>query len=141
VRAAIGALTKPFVANPAVDYIDEHLLHRVVINEGSKAYHTKSVDKENRKGLFLGYKTLSEDIADIFLEINPDFPYPRTLATSLFEMAHNNPYFAEHLPRLTDLKAGDNLSEKMESLLYFWVERLVGVEKKVPAGPAKSLTP
>lgn len=140
VRAAIGALTRPFVSNPAVDYIDEHLLHRVVINEGSKAYHTKSVDKENSKGLFLGYKTLSEDIANIFLEINPDFPYPRTLATSLFEMAHNNPYFAEHLPRLTDLNATDDLSEKMEGMLFFWVERLVGVKKQVPARSAPSIS-
>jgi len=93
-RAAIEALSRPYLVNPDVPYINERLLHRIVINEGSKAYH-------------------------------PGFPYPRTLATSLFEMAHNHPYFAEHLPRLTELKADDKMSERLADMLCFWVEGLL----------------
>ncbi|MEM9529023.1 MAG: TetR/AcrR family transcriptional regulator [Bacteroidota bacterium] len=124
-KAAIKALTKPYIVNPGVAYINEQLLHRIVINEGSKAYHTKAVDQENNKGLFLGYKSLSNELANLILQIKPDFPYPRALATNLFEMAHNHPYFAQHLPRLTDLKKGDNLNEKLEEMLWYWVEGLV----------------
>ncbi|MEO0734533.1 MAG: TetR/AcrR family transcriptional regulator, partial [Bacteroidota bacterium] len=124
-RAAIRALTRPYIVNPNVAYINERALHRIVINEGSKAYHTKAVDRENNKGLFLGYKSLSNEIAGLVLKIKPDFPYPRTLATSLFEMAHNHPYFAEHLPRLTELKTGEGLSERLEEMLWFWVEGLL----------------
>lgn len=129
-QAAINSLTQPFVANPAVPYIDERLLHRIVISEGSKAYHTKDVDQENRKGLFLGYKSLCEEISLIILEIAPDFPYPRVLATSLFEMAHNHPYFAEHLPRLTDLKHGADLSEELGKMLWFWVTNLLNTNSR-----------
>jgi AcrR family transcriptional regulator len=124
-RAAIGALTRPFIENPEVPYIDERMLHQLVINEGSKAYHTKSVDQENNKGLFHGYKSLSDEISNLLLQINPSFPYPRTLATSLFEMAHNHPYFAEHLPRLTDLKTGKNLSSRLEEMLWVWTSTLL----------------
>lgn len=126
-KAAIGALTRPFIENPGVPYIDERLLHQLVINEGSKAYHTKAVDQENTKGLFLGYKSLNAEISNLLLEINPDFTYPRTLSTSLFEMAHNHPYFAEHLPRLTDIKQGRRVSQDLEDMLWFWVTSLLNI--------------
>jgi len=38
-RAAVRALTRSYNVNPDVPYINEKLLHRIVINEGSKAYH------------------------------------------------------------------------------------------------------
>lgn len=126
-KAAIGALTRPFIENPGVPYIDERLLHQLVINEGSKAYHTKAVDQENNKGLFLGYKSLNAEICTLLLEINPNFVYPRTLSTSLFEMAHNHPYFAEHLPRLTDIKHGRRVSQDLEDMLWFWVTSLLNI--------------
>jgi AcrR family transcriptional regulator len=44
--------------NPLTEYINENILHRIVINEGSKAYHTFSVDKENMEGRFSAYKSL-----------------------------------------------------------------------------------
>ena len=125
-RAAVRALTRPYVVNPSVPYINEALLHRIVVNEGSKAYHTKAVDQENSKGLFLGYKSLSEELAALMLEINPNFPYPRTLASSLFEMAHNHPHFAAHLPRLTELEEGPSMNKDLEQMLWYWVEKLVG---------------
>ena len=124
-HAAVGALTRPSTTNPAVPYIDERVLHRVVVNEGSKAYHTKAVDRENQQGIFTGYKSLSEDMAALILAVRPDFPYPRTMATSLFEMAHNHPYFAEHLPRLTDIEAGKTQASQLEQMLLFWTDRLL----------------
>jgi len=133
-RAAVSALTRPFISNPGVPYIDERLLHQLVINEGSKAYHTKMVDQENNKGVFLGYKSLTAEISNMLLEINPDFAYPQSLASSLFEMSHNHPYFAEHLPRLTDLKKSKRLSEELDEMLWFWVTRLLGLELEVPTG-------
>lgn len=125
-RSTIKALTQPFIDNPGTPYIDERLLHKLVINEGSKAYHTKAIDEENSKGLFHSYKNLSEDISALLLQINPDFPYPRALATSLFEMAHNHPYFSEHLPRLTDLEFNQQRSEALETMLWYWVTQLLG---------------
>jgi len=106
--------------NPSIEYVNESVLHRLIIAEGTKAYHTKEVDNENREGFFINYKKLSDKVADVISEINPKFPYPHTLASSLFEMANNHIYFAQHLPRLTDVKVkGDNFEEVEKMLEYF----------------------
>lgn len=106
--------------NPSIDYVNESILHRVVIAEGTKAYRTKAVDKENQKGLFLNYKQLVKKVAKVIQEVNIDFPYPRTLASNLFEMANNHIYFAQHLPSLTDVEVkGENFDEVEKMLEYF----------------------
>jgi len=94
--------------NPIIEHIDEQILHRIVIAEGTKVYHTKDVDSENQEGFFLTYKSLCEKIALVISEINPKFSYPRALATTLLEMANQNIYFAEHLPKLTDITINDD---------------------------------
>ena len=100
-----------------MDFIDEDVLHRIVVVEGTKAYHSKEVDELNKDGFFKSYKTLCAKLADLILEVNPAFPYPRALATNILEMANNNMYFAHHLPRLTDIKAGENTREQVVNLL------------------------
>ncbi len=106
--------------NPSIEYVNESVLHRVIIAEGTKAYHTKEVDKENTYGFFLNYKNLSAKVADVITELKPNFPYPHALASNLFEMANNHTYFAQHLPKLTDVHVkGDNYSEVKNMLEYF----------------------
>jgi len=106
--------------NASTDYVNQNVLHRLIISEGSKAYHTKAVDKENTEGFFLNYKALTQKVSDVILEIKPNFPYPHALASNLFEMANNHIYFAQHLPRLTDVKVeGENFDEVEKMLEYF----------------------
>lgn len=122
---AIDNIINASMENPAVNYVNEAILHRIVIAEGSKAYHTKDVDAENKEGMFLSYKNLSLCLADIILEVNPDFPYPRSLASNLFEMANNQIYFADHLPRLTDLKGKAAANADLKNLLEFFAFKLL----------------
>lgn len=102
-RIAIGTIVDTTRANPSIEFVDEQILHRIVLAEGTKAYHTKQVDQENKQGFFVTYKSLSKKIADIAAEVNPAFRYPRALASTLLEMANNHVYFALHLPSLTDV--------------------------------------
>ncbi len=112
------------LATPA-EYIDRDLLHNIVVKEGIKAYHINQVEKENQMGFFTPYKALSKRMADIIESINPDFPYPRTLASNLLEMANNKMYFAQHLPKLTDLKLRDGNMKKLEEMLELYVFKLL----------------
>jgi len=106
--------------NPSIDYVNESVLHRLIIAEGTKAYHTKSVDKENTDGFFINYKKLCAKVAGVISEIKPDFPYPHTLASNPFEMANNHIYFAQHLPKLTDVVVkNDDFGEVEQMLEYF----------------------
>ncbi len=112
--------------NPSIEYVNESILHRLIIAEGTKAYHTKAVDKENREGFFLNYKRLSEKVADVIIQLRPDFPYPHALASNLFEMANNHIYFALHLPRLTDVKVKGEDFDEVEKMLEYFAFSLLG---------------
>ena len=119
-RIVIKTIVNASVEFPAIDYVNESVLHRLVIAEGTKAYHTKSVDEENKTGFFINYKKLSEKISKVILRLNPKFPYPRALASNLFEMANNHIYFAQHLPRLTDVKVKRNDFSQVETMLDYF---------------------
>jgi AcrR family transcriptional regulator len=90
--------------DPHVGHIDEAKLHRIVVAEAAKVYLTKNVEFENKEGLFANYKSLCEKIAGIILENNPEYKYPKTLASNLVETAHEQLFFAVHLHALTDLR-------------------------------------
>lgn len=111
--------------NPSVDFVNEQILHRIIISESSKAYHTKSVDEENKQGFYKSYKALIQKVADVIHEVNKKFPYPHSFASTLFEMANNEIYFAEHLPKLTDVKVkGENYDEVVK-LLKFYTKKML----------------
>lgn len=115
--------------NPSIDYVNESVLHRLIIAEGTKAYHTKQVDKENREGFFHNYKELSGKVAKVISELNPGFPYPYALASNLFEMANNQIYFAQHLPRLTDVKVEDENFAEVEKMLEYFAFSLLKCDR------------
>lgn len=118
---ALLAIVDTSKKNTSIEFIDEDILHRILVTEGIKAYHSKEVDLDNQSGYFLSYKSLCEKLARLILDINPEFKYPRTLASNLLEMANNQLYFALHLPRLTDLQftAEDNHDQLIDMLEYF----------------------
>ena len=111
--------------NVATAYVNEPILHRLVIAESAKAYHTKLVDEENKKGFFLDYKALAKKIATNIKAINPKFPYPNTLASNLLEMTNNQLYFAEHLPSLTDIKINKGSYDEVRKMLEYFVFKLL----------------
>jgi len=115
--------------NPSVDFVNEKILHRIIIAESAKSYHTKKIDEENKQGFYLSYKSLIQKVADVLLEINEQFPYPHSFASNLFEMANNEIFFAEHLPRLTDIKVKDEDYNEVNKLLKFYVAKMLVKEK------------
>jgi AcrR family transcriptional regulator len=124
-RIILHTIVNAAVESHLNEYINERILHRIIINEGSKSYHVRDVDEINRLGFFLSYKKLVEVIAETILEVNPDFSYSKSLASNLFEMSNNQIYFAEHLPRLTDIKNNEDLLDELEEMLVFLTFRLL----------------
>lgn len=96
-------------------HIDEVTLQRIVIAESAKAYLTKVVDEDNKEGFFYSYKRLCKRIADIILEINPDYKYPASLVSTIAESAHYQKFFAQHLPSLTNIS--NNNGHSLEEFL------------------------
>ncbi len=111
--------------SPLTEYINENILHKVVIKEGTKAYHIHNVDDENKLGYFASYKEVVQKVASIISAVSSNYPYPRMLASNLFEMANNQIYFAEHLPQLTDINCKKDQYIELEKALNFMTEKLL----------------
>ena len=99
-------------------YINESLLHDIVVLEGVKSFHVSEVDKDNDLGFFDSYKSLNSKIASIIQEVNPNYPYPESLAITLHAMAHDQIYFATHFPALSSFKQRKNLSQIEEMIRH-----------------------
>jgi len=84
--------------------VDKKALHRIVVMESPKTYHTKGVDEENKDGFFKSYKTLCKKIADMVREYAPNHPYPFALSSTILEASHLQVHFAKHLPSLTEIR-------------------------------------
>lgn len=101
-------------------HVDESVLHQIIISEGSKAYLTKHVNEDNKDHLFKPYKELCATIGSIIHECNPDYKFPKSLSSTIIEMAHFQNFFMHHLPSLTDFG-----SEKNDAKVVTFLEDLV----------------
>lgn len=105
-KKVIDLLATAVEDDEQTNYVNERLLHQIIIAEGSKAYHTKQVAADNEKQFFKPYKDLCAVIGNIITECNPAYPYPKSLASTLIEMAQFQNFFKNHLPSLTDFVKG-----------------------------------
>jgi AcrR family transcriptional regulator len=112
--------------NTAIEFIDEDILHRIMISQADKVYRIKEVSEENKNGFFLAYKRLVKFIADIILENEPNFPYSRILASTLMEMPNQQLYYAQNLPSLTNIEHRERnhveLKQVMRNLTFSWLK-------------------
>ncbi|MCB9186700.1 MAG: TetR/AcrR family transcriptional regulator [Flavobacteriales bacterium] len=107
-KRAVRVLVQQVEQDSEFSHINEVKLNRIIISESSKAYLNKMVDQENKGGFFADYKELVQRVSDIIIEVNPEYKYPHMLVSTIIEGAHLQRYFAEHLPRLTDVVDGED---------------------------------
>lgn len=101
-KRVIKLLTTTVEDDEQTSYINESLLHQIIISEGSKAYLTKQVGEDNKQQFFKPYKDLCAVVGSIISDCNPAYKYPKSLASTIIEMAHFQNFFMNHLPSLTD---------------------------------------
>jgi AcrR family transcriptional regulator len=121
IKRVLDLLTKELDDSLGTLDFDKKALFNIVINESSKAYLSKDVDENNTAHLFKPYKDLCARVASLFKEYNNDYLYARSLASTVIEAAHFQNFFAQHLPRLTDVKGKDDLNtvrEFLENLVF-----------------------
>ncbi len=114
-RRIIKLLASTIEDDEQTSHVDESLLHQIIISEGSKAYLTKQVGEDNKQHFFKPYKDLCAMIGNIITECNPHYKYPRSLASTIVEMAHFQNFFMKNLPALTDFGRNSEESE----VIYF----------------------
>jgi len=121
-KTVIKIITEePINAINESDFISESETYKLVIWEGSKAYLTRNISKDNKDRVFKPYKDLCQRISSIITEFNPKYKFPHSLASTILEMAHSQKFFKQNLPSLTDFPK--EIDDKktilfLESLLF-----------------------
>ncbi|GAA0893117.1 TetR/AcrR family transcriptional regulator [Fulvivirga kasyanovii] len=117
-KIAIDLLAQKKEKDPLFPSIDEAALYRIVIAESDKTYLTKQVDDDNKEGLFLGFKSLCKKIAGYVKLVNPDYEFPHTLVSTLMQTAHQQLFFSDHLPSLTEIgRTNENIYDMNKRFL------------------------
>jgi hypothetical protein len=94
-------------------------LNQIIISESSKAYLVKDVNDINQEHAFQPYKNLCSKIAEIICEYNPSYQFSRSLSSTLIETSHSQYFFAENLPKLTDI--GDNIHKNTTEFIHSYL--------------------
>lgn len=108
---SIKIITQNIVDDKNTPYIDESVLNRIIISDFSKTLLTKDVDAENKEGYFLVYKRVINRLIEMILEVNPKYPYAKSLASSTIQGALHQHYLKDHFKTITDLSDKDCLSD------------------------------
>ena len=98
-------------------------LRQVVVSEADKTYLTKKVDEINNEGLFKGFKELCNKIALLITSINPNYRFPHAVVSTLIEASHQQSFFAQHLPSLTEISKESNLT--IEQQVYQFLDETI----------------
>ncbi len=118
---AITVVTEKIIDDDRTKHINEAILNKIIIFEFNKALYTKEVNDDNNEGYFLVYKNIINQLATIIHEVNPDYLYPKSLASTIVEGSLHQHFLNEHLKTITDC----NESISVTSFYYDLATRIL----------------
>lgn len=98
----IEVVTRTIKEDVAFTHINEVVLNRIIINEYSKSYLTKEVDSENKEGYFVVYKRVVKRLSEMISNVNSDYEFPASLASTIVEGALHQHFLKAHFRSITD---------------------------------------
>ncbi|WP_309609553.1 TetR/AcrR family transcriptional regulator [Flavobacterium sp.] len=122
-KKAITIVTEKIVDDENTEHINENVLNKIIIAEFTKTLHTKEVDDENKEGFFLIYKRVINRIINIINEINPEYPFAKSLVSTIVEGSLHQHFLRDHLKTITDCNEIINPSD-------FYIDVALKVLKK-----------
>ena len=105
---AIEVVTRSIKEDQTFTHINEVVLNRIIINEYSKSYLTKEVDSENKEGYFVVYKRLVTRLSELIQNVNTQYEFPSSLASTIVEGALHQHFLKSHFSSITD--CGQNVT-------------------------------
>ena len=103
---AIEVVTRAIKKDSKYSHINEVVLNRIMVNENSKSFLTKEVDKENKEGYFIVYKRIVHRIRDMIIDVNSKYKFPSSLASTILEGSLHQHFLKDHFSSITDCKPG-----------------------------------
>ncbi|TYP96751.1 TetR family transcriptional regulator [Tenacibaculum adriaticum] len=103
-KKAITVVTRTIKEDSSISHINEVVLNRIIINENSKSFMTKEVDTENKEGYFTTYKCVINRLQDVIAEVNTQYKYPASLASTIVDGALHQHFLKNHFTSITNCK-------------------------------------
>lgn len=110
-KKAIIIVTESIEDDSKTEHINEAVLNKIIIEEFTKTLYNKNVDEENKEGIFLIYKQVNYRIEKMILEVNPNYPYAKSLVSSIIEGSLHQHFLKNHLKTITNCNEEINPSE------------------------------
>ena len=101
-KKAINIVTETIQDDKSTEHVNEAILNKIIIEEFTKTLHNKHVDEENKEGFFLIYKQVNYRIEKMVEEVNPDYPYAKSLVSSIIEGSLHQHFLKNHLKTITN---------------------------------------
>ena len=108
---AIEIVTEEIKDDLSITHINESILNKIIIGEFTKTFLTKEIDEENKEGYFLVYKSVVNRIILMIEEVNADYKYAKTLASTIVQGALHQHYLKEHFKNITNLSESNCLAD------------------------------
>ncbi len=99
---AIQVLTENITDDEASKHINEAKLYDIIVEDFLKNIQTKQVDSENKEGFFLIYKRVIYRLIEIIEDVDPNYQFSKTLASSIIEGALHQHFLKKHLKTITN---------------------------------------
>ncbi|TBX66165.1 TetR/AcrR family transcriptional regulator [Flavobacterium silvisoli] len=107
-QKAITIVTEIIEDDTATQHINESVLNQIIIVQFTKTLLTKEVDEENKQGYFLVYKRVINRLIAIIEEVNPEYKFARSLASSIVEGALHQHFLKDHLTTITNCNSDNS---------------------------------
>ncbi|GGD13420.1 TetR/AcrR family transcriptional regulator [Flavobacterium orientale] len=114
---AIEIVTEEIFTDNNHPHINEMILNKIIICEFSKSYLTKEVDEENKEGYFQIYKRVINRMIEMVNDVNPTFPYAKSLISTVVEGALHQHFLKTHFKSITDCSDEITPTEFFKSLV------------------------
>ena len=115
---AIEITTREIKEDSKYSHINEIVLNRIIINESAKSYMTKEVDAENQEGYFRMYKQLVLRLKEMIVDVDPQYTYSSSLASTVVEGALYQHFLKDHFKSITDCNRTKTPAEFFKNLVF-----------------------
>jgi AcrR family transcriptional regulator len=120
---AIRVITEKIEDDSNTEHINEAILNKIIITEFTKTLHTKEIDGEIKEGFYLIYNRIINRIVDIIKELNPDYPFAKSLVSSIVEGSLHQHFLQDHFASITDCNEQITPSDFYNNLISIVIKK------------------
>lgn len=101
-KKAITIVTEKIEDDKDTDHINEAILNKIIIAEFTKTLYTREIAEENKEGFFLIYKRVINRLVTMIEDVNPNYDFSKSLASSIVEGALHQHFLKDNLKTITN---------------------------------------